>query len=199
MTLLCTDRSRASVRIGQEQAEPLRQVRHVDAVPFPRLVSAVVFDLQLRGEAGDDMVENSALPESRGWVRAVGPIRRRTALPGRTFGVERDKVKINLPAVGRLQDDPRGRMVLGHAVAERPQGVEHIADGVPLDDNIGVVMHPGLSTEQRIDPPAAIEPCSKSSRFEELQDPEDLESLHRLFLSQLTSIRRTRISRTLVP
>ena len=112
-------------------------------------------------------------------------------LPGRTFGVERHKVEISLPAVGRPQDDPGGRMVLGHAVAERPEGVEHIGDGALLDDKVDVVVHPGLSTEQRIDPPAAIEPCSKSSRFEELQDPEHLGSLHRFFLSQLTSIRRT--------
>lgn len=89
----------------------------------------------------------SALTESRRGIRAVGSIRRSSALPGRALGVKSHKVEISLPAIGRPHDDPGGGMILFHAVAERPEGFEHIGDGAILDDQVDVVVHPGHSSE----------------------------------------------------
>jgi hypothetical protein len=172
-----------SIRWQEIETEPVGQHQHVPAIPRARRVPGVVFELQGGAEARNDAVEDLSDREPLGGIGAVRAVRRRPDLPPGPVFVEDDGMKIDVPAIGSMQDNTNRGEILCDGEIESGEAFVHFGEIVQLDHEIDIAVNPGDLTKQRVNTPSAIDPDPQVPCLEFSHNRQNLVGAHHIDLS----------------
>jgi hypothetical protein len=134
--------------------------------------------LELRRQTRNHTTENPSLAESVGRVRSITAVRRGGLLPTGSVGGEGDRMEVDLAPIGGSQYCACRQVVLGERETERRKHSDEIVDAPELDNDVDVLMLTRLLTEQRVNPPPAVEPDPKAGREQGIEQFDHFFGVH---------------------